>query len=240
MHGGTPWLEPRRWHPAAGPPPAPQGEAAGSLPVVLLLDRRDPLAPQPAAELYASLDEPERQRHAALRRPADRERFLWGRGGLRLLLGSWLTLPPAAVPLAVGRHGKPHCPGGPEFNISHSGDLILLAIHPGRPVGVDVEQARPGLDWRPIARRTLPPEALARLEALPEARQPDGFLGEWCRLEARLKALGTGLVGLETLAPGCPEPQLWPLALPPGYQGAVSLAADAGLTDRRAAGAAPR
>lgn len=232
-----PCLVPLHWRLEAPPPPL-RREAGATTPAVLRLDRRDPLPPALAADLFASLDARERQRHGALRQPADQERFLRGRGGLRRLLGAWLGLPAAAVPLAVGPHGKPHCPGGPQFNVSHSGDQILLAVHVCRPVGVDVEHSRPDLDWRPIARRTLAPEILARLEALPEERGPDGFLGEWCRLEARLKALGTGLWGLETLEQR-PEPELWELAVPEGYRGAVALAPATGLRGRPGAGAAP-
>ena len=36
--------------------------------------------------------------------------------------------------------GKPFIEGGPEFNISHSGEYVILAIHPSRPVGVDIER----------------------------------------------------------------------------------------------------
>jgi 4'-phosphopantetheinyl transferase len=48
-------------------------------------------------------------------------------------------VPPEAVSLPTGLHGKPHCSGGPSFNLSHSDDQVVLALHPSRPVGVDVE-----------------------------------------------------------------------------------------------------
>ena len=37
-------------------------------------------------------------------------------------------------------YGKPYIEGGPFFNISHSGDYSVLAIHPSREVGVDIEK----------------------------------------------------------------------------------------------------
>ena len=202
----------------AAQPPGP--------PLVLSLDRCDPL-PEPLRQaLLASLAPAECQRLDALRQLADRERFLRGRAALRLLLGAWLALPPAAVPIEASPHGKPHCPGGPAFNISHSGDLILLALHPSRPVGVDVEQARPDLDWRPIARRVLPAaeaETLERLAAGGESSAAaDGFLRAWCRLEAGLKARGLGLAGLGEPSAGL---TLWDVAVPAGYRAAVALAA---------------
>ena len=203
--------------------------------------------------MAASLSEAEQQRCSAYRLAADRERFLLGRGGLRRLLGLWLGMAAEAVQLETGPHGKPHCPGGPAFNLSHSGELILLGLHASRPVGVDVERLRPALDWRAIAGRMLPEPDRRSLEAVPEAERPEAFLAAWCRLEARLKACGDGLAGLERLRgqddlthgaarngteaaalPGNPDrhiggtaapwEQLWDVAVPTGYRAAVALA----------------
>jgi 4'-phosphopantetheinyl transferase len=213
-------LEPRFWELEQAPPGPgalrPQAKSADPPhPALLLIDRRGPLAPPLRAEFTASLSSAELRRLDALHRPDDRERFLLGRAALRRWLGAWLERSPAAVAIECAPHGKPRCPGGPEFNVSHSGDLILLALHPRRPVGVDVERARPGLDWRPIARRMLP---AAECEAL----TAEGFQAAWCRLEARLKAGGRGLTGH-----GDPPPRgllLWDVAVPAGYRAAVALA----------------
>lgn len=199
-------------------------------PQLLLLDRTAPGRHPALAALDPLLSDPERQRMAAFRLPEDRERFLLGRGCLRLLLGRLLACDPAALPLLAGPHGKPALAqgGGPHFNLSHSGDLILLALHPDRPVGVDVELRRPGLDWRPIARRILPAMDCAALEALPPAEQAAAFLRRWCRLEAQLKASGEGLARLRRLREACgaakPAPELWDVAVPEGYGAAVALA----------------
>ena len=218
------------------------GSADPPLPGLLRIDRRDGLSAPVLAELAASLSAPERRHHDALRRPDDRERFLLGRGGLRRLLAAWLAIDPAAVALETGPYGKPHCPGGPQFNLSHAGDLILLAVHPSRPVGVDVERLRPDLHWRPLARRVLPAAECAALEA-GEADAAAAFLAAWCRLEARLKARGEGLAGLARLrteaeaeagaGAGAEEvEQVWDVAVPDGYRAAVALRArpaDAGV-----------
>jgi 4'-phosphopantetheinyl transferase len=205
-------------------PPAPA--LPGGPPLVVALDRREILPEALRQALAASLAPAERQRLEDLRQLADRERFLRGRAALRLLLGAWLALPPAAVTIEAGPHGKPHCPAAPPFNVSHSGDLILLALHPSRPVGVDVEQGRPDLDWRPIARRVLPPaeaEALDRLAASDGgSAAADRFLVAWCRLEAGLKARGLGLAGLGEPSAGL---ALWDVVVPAGYRAAVALTA---------------
>ena len=228
----VPW---RLLEPPPDPPPLQE-------PLLLSLDVRDPLPDPVRAALAASLAPAEQQRWEALRLPEDRERFLRGRGALRRLLGAWRDEPPEAVPIGVGAHGKPCCTGGPEFNLSHSGDLILLAVHQQRPVGVDVEQQRPGMAWRPIARRVLPPAEWQALEALATAAEQEAaeqeaaeaFLLAWCRLEARLKAQGLGLAGLgqpvsvaaegEGLGVLTSDVELWDVAVPPGYRAALALA----------------
>jgi 4'-phosphopantetheinyl transferase len=214
------------WRLEEPPPPLSAGP-----PLVLALDRRDALRATPRQTLIDSLAPGERQRLAALRLPAAQERFLLARAALRRLLGASLAQDPVAVPIETGPHGKPRCPAGPPFNLSHSGDLILLALHPSRPVGVDVEKARPALDWRPIARRMLPPPQCLVLEALAAAEGPaaaaDGFLQAWCHLEAGLKARGLGLAGRHPPARGArdqdPPLQHWPVVVPPGYRAAVAL-----------------
>lgn len=224
-------LRPHPWRPGDSPPPPPQVTAQ---PLLLLIDRRAPLAPARHDALLASLSAAERQRLAAYRRPADQQRFLLARSALRQLLGHWLERPPGAVAMETGPHGKPRCAGAPAFNLSHSGDLILLGFHPHREVGVDVERARPELDWRPIARQVFPPAAAAALESLPAGSQAQAFLRAWCRLEARLKACGEGLAGLERLrqptpggAAGTSDPlgsdTLWDVAVPTGYAAAAAL-----------------
>jgi 4'-phosphopantetheinyl transferase len=184
------------------------------------------LTPQRRQELLALLPAEEHQRLQRWRQPADRDRFLLGRGLLRLQLGQALGLEPAALRFRLGPQGKPALEGlngqsTLQFNLAHSGELVLLALHPERPVGVDVERQRPGLNWRPIARRHLSSGCLGALEALPVEQQLDGFLQHWCRLEAGLKATGLGLA-----AAGAPPPpglELHDLRLPAGYCGSFAV-----------------
>lgn len=216
-------------------PPWP-GTAPAAAPLLVLLDRRKPQVQALVAPLGELLNPDERQRLRRLRRQEDGERFLLGRGALRLLLGGWLGCDPADLVLGAGPHGKPEllpqASGGPgwgrrppQFNVSHSGDLILVGFHPQRPVGVDVEQRRPVPEWEAIARRHLPAEESERIRGLPERRRGDSFLAAWCRLEAGLKARGLGLfAGAPADGPPGRNPELWPLLLPEGYVGAAALA----------------
>jgi 4'-phosphopantetheinyl transferase len=194
----------------------------------VLLDCSSGISPSWRDRIESFLAPTERQQLAALRRPVDRMRFLIARGGLRLLLGSWRREPPQTVTIRNGPHGKPLCHGGPEFNLSHAGDLILIGLHQQRPIGVDVECRFPEEDWRSIAELVLPAEERQTLNLLPEKKQRDAFLASWCRLEARLKARGTGLSGLAQLhaelspQDAADSEEVWDLILPPDYIGAAA------------------
>ena len=106
------------------------------------------------------------------------------RGPSRLLsLGAGLLIArffPGREPL-IAPGGKPYIPGGPEFSLSHSGTLAVIALA-DVPVGADAEKDRPVGD-------------AVRLRALTGAERADSrdFLFFWTRKEAALKCLGTGV-----------------------------------------------
>src|ERR1700690_2111518 len=77
--------------------------------------------------------------------PRDRERFIAARGLLRSILASYLKLDPCDLGFSSGPHGKPelHNVCSPlRFNLSHSDDMMLLAISHSREIGVDLEVVR--------------------------------------------------------------------------------------------------
>src|SRR5579862_4495247 len=126
-----------------------------------------------------------RERERAARIVDARRRELWvrSRGVLRALLARYLQADARELHFVAGAHGKPrlgsepsetHRGGEPgpnenvRFNLSHSRELMLLAVTAGREVGVDVEQAR--------------------------ERYTTDFLRAWTLREATGKCFGAGLV----------------------------------------------
>ena len=111
------------------------------------------------------------------------------------LLAAYVGCAEADLRFEQGEHGKPslRAPASLEFNLSHSGGALLVAISRSQPLGGDLEilsRQRPGLE---LARRFFDPaeaDALARLEP---PRQQSAFLKVWSCKEAVLKALGHGL-----------------------------------------------
>ena len=133
---------------------------------------------------------------------ADRARHIVSHGLLRLLLAQYLSHDPAALRLAGGDHGKPRLvePAGAtvQFNLSHSGDLVLLALSDGPAVGIDVQC------WLPLrldgeiertSERFLSVAERVELGALAPERRREAFFAIWSRKEAYLKARGESLAG---------------------------------------------
>jgi 4'-phosphopantetheinyl transferase len=172
-------------------------------------------------DLERLLDDDERARLGAYRRREDRARFLVGCALAKTIVGGATGTEPTAVrfdrtcPHCGKPHGKPRlAQPGMELSVSHSADLVGVALSPAGPVGLDVEG---------VARAVLLPDALTSSEAAAVAAADDptrAFLVCWTRKEAAAKAIGEGL-RLEprevVVAPPDERPRLlsWPAAVPP-------------------------
>ncbi|MFE6286378.1 4'-phosphopantetheinyl transferase family protein [Streptomyces sp. NPDC057877] len=162
-------------------------------------------APQDGPPLDVSvLDEGERRRAEALRRPAERALYVAAHTALRRVLGAYVGLPAASVPLTRlpcpgcgGPHGRPAVArpydAGVHFSLAHTDGLALLGLAAG-PVGVDVERV-PGARLAADGARSLHPRERAELAGLPSAARPAAFARCWTRKEALVKATGDGLSG---------------------------------------------
>jgi len=181
----------------------------------------------------------------------DANAFIVAHASLRRILGEYLSVAPQSLHFLNGEYGKPAIAGPPgaalEFNLSHSGDLALIAVSGRGPVGVDVERLDRRIEHLDLAEQFFSPAeraALRSLRAEADART-EGFFNAWTRKEAYLKATGHGITrGLHhfdvTLAPSEPAALLadrldpaavrrWRMAaLSPGagYAAAVVVASD--------------
>ncbi|HUF82050.1 MAG TPA: 4'-phosphopantetheinyl transferase superfamily protein [Burkholderiales bacterium] len=158
--------------------------------------------------LAASLSGAEQQRAARFHLERDRRRFIAARAQLRELIAARLTVPPQAVELVYGRHGKPALAQGDlQFNLSRSGELAAYAFARGCGIGIDIEAIRAVPDADAIAGRIFSRRENDAYVALEPRERTIGFLNGWTRKEAFVKALGGGLsIPLDsfdvTLAPG--------------------------------------
>ena len=120
----------------------------------------------------ALLNSVERACGETYRRPADRERYFAGRILLRHALSKAVEgrIAPAGWRYREGPCGKPMVAEGlPElqFNISHAGTCVAVAVGKSAPVGIDIECARPDHPVG-IVDEVLSEGERARLTARPE------------------------------------------------------------------------
>jgi len=217
-------LRPQAWSwRDSRPAPAWLDEFSAEAPVVWLAWVTESACPDGMRSL---LPREEQHRWERLRHDADRRRFLVGRALLRILAGAQMNLPPERVELVYGPYGKPSIAVPKDrppwyFNLSHSGDLVLLAFQRTHPVGVDVEQVRTDLDWDAVALRSFPADQYREWAALGAEDRGSAFFKIWTRREAGFKAMGVGI------AHGGPADNgltYYDLSLPPGYRGAAAVA----------------
>jgi 4'-phosphopantetheinyl transferase len=154
------------------------------------------------AKSVGALDQPpcclcgaERERAAKFIFEPDRRRYQAAHSFLRHVLAGYIECEPREVEFSVGSHGKPHlkCSKSLEFNLTHSGALVLVAVSAGIEVGVDTEMVTPQHVTPSLASYVLTDAELRTFEALPAARRAEAFFKVWCSKEAFLKGLGLGL-----------------------------------------------
>ncbi len=125
----------------------------------------------------------------------DRTRFVRARSALREILAAYTAIEPRALPILFNPHGKPYFDfaGAPGFNLSHSGDIALLAVGTACGIGVDVEARELPRDARELAATVFSPEERDALHCVADHALSEAFFTCWTRKEAVLKALGVGL-----------------------------------------------
>jgi 4'-phosphopantetheinyl transferase len=201
------------------------------------------LPDEAADRLKQCLSAEERDRMGRFHFEQDRRRHFIGRGLLRTLLGRYLNLAPQDLRFEIGAAGKPHLAPGQgqlQFNLSHSGEYVLIAIAHGRAVGIDVEEVHDDFDVEEVAGNFFSMNEQRDLETLTGRSKIEAFYNCWTRKEAYLKAQGAGLslpldqfdVSLRPGEPACliatrPDPaeatrwQLSGLDVADGYKAAL-------------------
>jgi len=182
----------------------------------------------------------------------DRRRFIAARGQMRMILAGYVGVSARALIFSYGARGKPFLREPLEaealkFNLSHSGELALLAVTRDRDIGVDLEEVRFLDDDESIAERFFSPRENAALRAVRQPERLEAFFSCWTLKEAYVKATGDGLarptnsfdvscepahlLGVEG---GSQEVSRWSLvklAPEPGYVGALAVEGQGWILD---------
>ena len=142
---------------------------------------------------FQVLSSDERTRALQFRFDRDRRRFTVTRATLRLLLSMYVAIPADQIVFVYGASGKPELiSGGLQFNLSHSGELAVIAISANTPVGVDIEQLSRIIDCEALIASFASPRERDAFAALPQQDRRLAFFHWWTRKEAVIKATGVG------------------------------------------------
>lgn len=140
----------------------------------------------------------ERERYRRFRFEKDQRRYLTTRGLVRTVLSRLAPVDPTAWLFEANAYGRPAIANAQarsldlRFSVSHTDQLVVLAVATGRDIGIDTEDTR----------RTAPLELAdtffsckesAALRDLPADLRPGRFWELWTFKESYIKARGMGL-----------------------------------------------
>jgi 4'-phosphopantetheinyl transferase len=128
----------------------------------------------------------------------DQRRYLVTRALVRTVLSRYAAVRPEEWVFSAGLHGRPAISAPKtavplEFNVAHSGDLVIVGVTSGRTLGIDAEcMETRTFDLEGLPRYFAPEERAAMLRLPPDQRHRR-FFELWTLKESYIKARGKGL-----------------------------------------------
>jgi len=122
-------------------------------------------------------------------------RYVEVHGRLRKLLAETLDQPADKIRIAKSVHGKPYLIDHTDtaFNLSHSGNNLLIAVARNCQLGVDLEICKPRANLAALVGKCFAEEEAIYWHNLPETEKTAEFYRFWTRKEAFVKATGRGI-----------------------------------------------
>lgn len=145
--------------------------------------------------------DPAEQRHAnAFKNEPLRRRYVEIHAQLRIVLAGAVNTTPEQLRIHNAEYGKPYLVDYPDlaFNLSHTGNKMVVAIAHNCDLGVDIEQCKPRKNLAALVDKCFAEEEKSYWQQLPESQQTQAFYHFWVRKEAFVKATGRGIaLGLQ-------------------------------------------
>lgn len=155
---------------------------------------------------YQMMSKDKKQRVDKLCLNDDKKRTVVGEMLVRKAISELFSTPPESIVFGVKENGKPFAKDIPiEFNISHSGNMVVCAIS-DTPVGIDIEQIRP-VDLSVAKRICTENELIYIFGKKPETLEFKissdkeilrRFFKIWTTKEAYAKNIGAGIKSIKT------------------------------------------
>ncbi|MFI3175012.1 MAG: 4'-phosphopantetheinyl transferase superfamily protein [Bacillota bacterium] len=152
---------------------------------------------------YESTASPERQKKIKAQRfVQDKARSLGAELLLRYCLQTY-GVDEKNIFFGYNEHKKPYLKGDsmPYFNLSHSGDFVVVALSTTEAVGVDIEEMK--IFREGVAKKVFTETELAHIES--QGDQNTAMYQQWSLKESVTKAIGTGF----SLSPQSFSVEVW-------------------------------
>jgi phosphopantetheine--protein transferase-like protein len=135
----------------------------------------------------------EKDRYVGFTSDSARQTYLKGHSAARFLTANYTKKNPSQLEFATSAEGKPsfRCTPDLHFNLSHSGDSVLIAFA-SEPVGFDIESIQRKADFSKLAERYFQPQERELME-ISNKPKSIAFFEIWTAKEAILKLLGIGI-----------------------------------------------
>lgn len=151
-------------------------------------------------EYLATLDKDELAIAERFKSAELRQRYIINHGILRQVLAKHLNQSATDLRIKKTPFGKPYLPDNPElsFNMSHSGDILAIAISTQCQLGVDVECYKNRNNWEGLVKKCFAAEESDYWYSLDKSERNRAFYQFWVKKEAFVKAVGKGItLGLD-------------------------------------------
>ncbi len=129
----------------------------------------------------------------------DKKRYLLTRASLRTLLSKYAPVPPMSWCFEKSSQGKPYISESHgeaakiQFNITHTENLIVIALANSCRLGIDVENHKSRDASIEVAKRFFAPREFRDIQACEESTRQKRFFEYWTFKESYLKAQGMGI-----------------------------------------------
>lgn len=149
--------------------------------------------------IYPALSDKEKERSEKFKFFKHRKLFIASHGFMRSVLSKYLGMEANEINYIEKENGKPILDEETfsrtriHFNLSHSGNMAILAVSKNNDVGIDIEHLDRKNEWQKIIKRFFTPPEQEAIFKLPETQQQKAFFQTWTRKEAYMKVLGHGL-----------------------------------------------
>jgi 4'-phosphopantetheinyl transferase len=150
---------------------------------------------------WQQLDANSQQRAQHIKNPSLQQRHVIIHGQVRQILANLLQQSPQLLTITTNSYGKPYLVNHPQlaFNLSHTGNVFVLALAWHCQVGIDVERSdHPRDQLTGLVQKCFAKEEADYWQQLPAHQQLASFYQFWTRKEAFVKATGFGIsLGLQ-------------------------------------------